>query len=325
MYDAPKKGEPVMKICLAGEGAQGLTHMGALRNIEDVEVVTLAGGIEADAVAFAKKWGIPHCSMDLEACLKQPGVEAVVLTTPNQIHASQTELALNMGKHVLVEIPMGLSLEESERVVELEEKSGLVCMVCHTQRYDPAHREIYRRVKEGELHLYHIVSETYFLRRKNTNRFGTPRTWTDDLLWHQGCHMVDLIFWLLDDPDIEAWGQVGPDHPRLGIPMDVTVGMRSKEGCLVSAVLSFNHHGPIVGRSRFIGEEKSLLIQGGKLTDFEGNEVPLKGPGWEMQDREFFSAIREGRKPLTSCKACLPDMRILDRIQKSIDRGREKQ
>ena len=316
-----------MRICLAGEGAQGLTHMEALRNIEDVEVVTLAGGIEADAVAFAKEWGIPHCSMDLEACLNQPGVEAVVLTTPNQIHASQTELALNMGKHVLVEIPMGLSLEESERVVELEEKSGLVCMVCHTQRYDPAQREIHKRVKEGALHLHHIVSETFFFRRENTNRFGKPRTWTDDLLWHQGCHMVDLIFWLLDDPDIEAWGQVGPDHPQLGIPMDVTVGMRSKAGCLVSAVLSFNHHGSIQGGYRFIGEENSFMIQmqGGKLTDFEGNEVPLEGSGSnsEIQDREFFNAIREGRKPLTSCKACLPDMQILDRIQKSIDRGKE--
>ena len=308
-----------MKICLAGEGAQGLTHVEALRNIEGIEVVTLAGGVEADAAGFARQWKIPHYSLDLEECLKQPGVEAVVLTTPNQVHASQTEMALNMGKHVLVEIPMGLTLEESERVAELEEKTGLVCMVCHTQRYDPAYREVHRLVKEGELDLYQIVSETYFLRRENVNRFGKRRTWTDNLLWHQGCHVVDFIYWLFEEPDMEVWAQTGPDHPQLGIPMDVTIGMRSKRGCLVSAVLSFNHYGPIVVSYRFVGEENTLLLQRGKLMDHEGKEIAVEGPCVETQDREFFSAIKEGRKPLTSCKACLPDMRILDRIQRCVD------
>ena len=121
-----------MKICLAGEGAQGLTHMQALQSIGDVEIVSLAGGIEADAAAFAKQWNIPHVSLDLEECLRQPGVEAVILTTPNHLHASQATLALNMGKHVLVELPMGLSLEDSQRLADLEERTGLVCMVCHT-------------------------------------------------------------------------------------------------------------------------------------------------------------------------------------------------
>ncbi|OGG57019.1 MAG: hypothetical protein A3F84_12950 [Candidatus Handelsmanbacteria bacterium RIFCSPLOWO2_12_FULL_64_10] len=308
-----------MKICLAGEGAQGLTHVQALRNIEGVEVVTLAGGIEADAAAFAKEWKIPHHSLNLEECLRQPGVEAVILTTPNQLHTTQASLALNMGKHVLVELPMGLSLEDSRRLVALEEKTGLVCMVCHTQRYSPPHREVYRRVRTGELHLRHIVAQTYFFRRQNVNRFGKPRTWTDDLLWHIACHIVDFVSHLLDDPGLDAWGQAGPDHPTLGIPMDLTIGMRSRQGCLVSAALSFNNHGPIDTSYRFIGEESTLFIQRERLTDYQGNVVPLEGSSVETQDREFFDAIREGRRPLTSCRACLPTMELLDRIQKSIE------
>jgi 2-hydroxy-4-carboxymuconate semialdehyde hemiacetal dehydrogenase len=308
-----------MKICLAGEGAQGLTHMQALRSIEGVEVVTLAGGIEADAAAFAKEWKIPHHSLHLEECLRQPGVEAVVLTTPNQLHTAQAALALNVGKHVLVELPMGLTLADSQRLADLEEKTGLVCMVCHTQRYSPPHREIYRRVRAGELHLHHIVAQTYFFRRQNVNRFGRSRTWTDDLLWHMACHIVDFVSYLLDDPGLEVWGQAGPDHPTLGIPMDLTLGMRSRQGCLVSAVLSFNNHGPIDASYRFIGEENTLFIQRERLTDHQGNVVPLEGSSVETQDREFFDAIREGRRPLTSCKACLPTMALLDRIQKSIE------
>ena len=307
-----------MKICLAGEGAQGTTHMQVMRAMEDVEVVSLAGGIEADAKAFAGEWSIPHWSLELEACLRQPGVEAVVLTTPNQVHAEQVELALNMGKHVLVEIPMGLSLEEAQRIAALEERTGLVCMVCHTRRYMPAYREIHRRVREGELHLRHIVTQTYFFRRENVNRFGKPRTWTDDLLWHMACHMVDTVTWLLEDSELTVWGQVGPDHPKLGVPMDMTIGMRGREGCVVSAVFSFNHHGKNWSSFRFIGEEATLCVERGGLFDHEGNALPFALEGPTNQDREFFNAIREGRRPLTSCKACLPTMEILDRIQRCI-------
>ncbi len=199
-----------MRICLAGEGAQGISHADVLQDIEGVEIDTLAGGIAADTEAFAYERGIPHWSLDLEECLSRDEVEAVILTTPNQVHCAQTELALNMGKHVLVEIPMGISLAESQRIAALEERTGLVCMVCHTQRYNSAFREVYRQVQEGELTLHHIVQQTYFFRRRNENRFGKKRTWVDALLWHQACHMVDMCYWLLDDQNVEGWGQAGP-------------------------------------------------------------------------------------------------------------------
>ena len=311
-----------MKICLAGEGAQGLTHIEELQKMADVEVVTLAGGLEADTAEFAEKWQIPHYSMDLAQCLEQPGVEAVVLTTPNQIHCEQAVLALEMGKHVLLELPMGMSLAESRRVVEAEEKSGLVCMVCHTQRYSGAFREVWRRVRSGELNLHHIVQQTYFFRRTNENRFGKPRTWTDELLWHQACHMVDMVYWILDDPDMKVWAQSGPAHEKLGIPMDITISMRAKDGCLVSSANSFNNHGPIQGGWRFIGEEATLLAQWGQLTDHEGNEIAVEDTGMTDQDEEFFAAIREGRKALTSCSACLPVMETIDRLQQSMDDNR---
>ncbi len=304
-----------MKICLAGEGAMGFNHIKVLQQLDDVEVVTLAGGVEEDAAAFAQAWEIPHYSLDLETCLNQPEVEAVVLATPNQVHAAQAEQALSMGKHVLVEIPMGLNLAEAEHLVDMEEKTGLVCMVCHSYRYSAPHREIVRRVRTGELHLHHIVQQTYFFRRENTNMFGKPRSWTDELLWHQACHMVDFIYWLFDEPDIEAWAQTGPTHPGLGIPMDITIGMRSKSGCLVSSANSFNNHGSITSNYRFIGEEATFLIEKGKLIDHDGNEVSVAVGGLEVQDREFLDAIKNGRTPMTSCKTCLPTMAILDRLQ----------
>jgi 2-hydroxy-4-carboxymuconate semialdehyde hemiacetal dehydrogenase len=62
-----------------------------------------------------------------------------------------------------------------------------------------------------------------------------------------------------------------------------------------------------------------LVAGKGGLVDHEGNAVPLPPDrGIEMQDREFFAAIQEGRKPLTSCAACLPTMQLLDRIQRAM-------
>jgi 2-hydroxy-4-carboxymuconate semialdehyde hemiacetal dehydrogenase len=309
-----------MKICLAGEGAQGVSHMQCLGEMDGVEVVTLAGGIEEDAAAFAREWGVPHYSLNLEECLKRPQVEAVILATPNQIHCEQALLAMSMGKHVLVEIPMGVTLEEARRVVEMEEKTGLVCMVCHSLRFSNLFREIYRRVQSGELDLYHIVQQTFFFRRENKNRWGKPRMWVDNLLWHQACHTVDLAYWLLDDPDMAAWGQAGPPNPQLGTPMDISINMRSKGGCLVTSALSFNHHGRIQSFYRFVGEQATLATDKRGLVDHEGNEIPVpEGGGIEEQDREFFAAIEEKRKALTSCSACLPVMEIIDRIQQTID------
>ncbi|HJP31192.1 MAG: Gfo/Idh/MocA family oxidoreductase [Candidatus Latescibacteria bacterium] len=309
-----------MKVCLVGEGAQGITHIKALQDMQDVEVVTLAGGVLADAEAFASDHGIEHVSTDLEECLDQPGVEAAVITSPNQVHCEQTVMALEKGKHVLLELPMGLSLAESQRVAAAEASSGKVAMMCHTQRFTPAFRKIHEDVRDGKLHLHHIVQQTYFFRRVNENRFGKPRIWTDDLLWHQACHMLDMVYWILGDPDMEAWGQCGPVHETLKVPMDVTIALKSRSGCLVSASQSFNNHGPIQGFYRFIGEEATYLSNKGGLTDHEGNDIEVSGPsGVEAQDGEFFAAIREGRTALTSCTEVLPVMALIDRVQRSMD------
>ena len=109
-----------MKVCLVGEGAQATVHLDVLKRIDDVQIVSLAGGVRVVAEAFALRHGIPHVSTDLEECLEQPGVEAVVITSPTQRHCEQAVLALDRGKHVLIELPMGLSLAEAQQVVEAE-------------------------------------------------------------------------------------------------------------------------------------------------------------------------------------------------------------
>lgn len=311
-----------MKICMIGEGAQAETHMKALEAMDGVDVVTVAGGIESDLRAFATKWEIPHYSLELEACLEQSGVEAVINTGPSQLHAEQTRTAIAHGKHVLLEIPMALNLRDSEELVDLERDSGLTCMVCHTRHYTAGLRALKRMIFGEALQLRHIVCQTYFFRRININRFGQPRTWKDDLLWHHACHAVDMTRWLLDDDDMSVWGQVGPDHAALGIPMDLSVALKSeKTGAIATIAHSFNNHGEIETPMRFIGEQETYMLINGVLTDHKGNEI-ARGTMQESvvrQNTEFFNAIREQRTPETSFGNSLVSMLYLHEIQKAID------
>jgi len=309
-----------MKICLAGTGAMGEIHMKALEKLNDVQVVSINSRTEEGGKAFAEKWKIPFQSTNLEACIDRPGVDAVILTTPSSLHPEQTILALNKGKHVQVEIPMSLNLPDAQKMLEVAKKSGKVCMVTHTRRFSAPHREIRRRIQEGTFHLHHMVVETYFFRRTNLNMHGQARSWVDNLLWHHGCHSVDLAYWILNDPDLEVWGQKGPDHSLMQIPMDITIGMRSKKmKTTISMALSFNNRGPFGGFYRYIGEEETYKVYRDSMTDSEGKEVQLGGPiAFDLQDIEFVGAIREGREPESSAASCVPTMALLDRIDKSM-------
>jgi len=299
----------------------GVIHMKALKKIPDVEVVSVNSRTEESGKAFAAEWGIPHSATSLEESLDRPGVDAVILTTPSAMHADQTVMALGKGKHVQVEIPMSLNLPDAQRIVEAARTSGKTCMVTHTRRFSSPHREIRRRVREGTFHLHHMVVETYFFRRENTNMHGQPRSWVDNLLWHHGCHSVDLAQWILGDATWAAWGQKGPDHPVLGIPMDITIAMKSMKGPLFSMAMSFNNRGPFGGFYRYIGEEDTYKVYRDSMTDSEGNDVALDSTAaFDRQDVEFTAAIREGREPESSAKSCLPTMALLDKIDRAMQR-----
>ncbi len=311
-----------MKICLAGTGAMGEVHVKALAKIEGVQVVAVSSRSEQTAKEFGTKWDIPFASDNLEACIDRPGVDAVILTTPTELHPEQTVLALGKGKHVQVEIPMSSSLADAERMAAAARKAGRVCMVTHTRRFSSPHREIRKRIRDGSFHLHHMVVQTYFFRRTNLNMHGQARSWVDSLLWHHGCHSVDLAYWILDEPNFVVWGQKGPDHPVLKIPMDLTVAMKSPKGPLFTMAMSFNNKGPFGGFYRYIGEEETYQVYRDSMTDSDGKEVPLDNvAAFDRQDIEFVSAIREGREPESSAASCVPTMALLDRIDKAMQGG----
>ena len=111
-----------MKIILAGAGAFGQKHLDAIKQIPDIEVMSLVGRDRAPTQATAQKYGIPHATTDLTDALAQPGVTAAILCTPTQIHASQAIQCMAAGKHVQVEIPLADSWKDAQAVDQCRAK-----------------------------------------------------------------------------------------------------------------------------------------------------------------------------------------------------------
>lgn len=312
-----------MKICIAGEGAFANKHLDALARIEGVEVVSIAGGVAADTEAVAKVRNIPHWTLDLDEALAQPGVEAAILATPTQLHASQAMQALRAGKHVLVEIPMADNLADAKELVALQQETGLVAMVGHTRRFNPSHQWIHNQIQAGELKVQQMDVQTYFFRRSNMNALGKPRSWTDHLLWHHACHTVDLFQYQTGEVVSDCYALQGPKHPELGIAMDMSIGMKIPSGALCTLSLSFNNDGPLGTFFRYICDNGTYIARYDDLFDGKENQIDVTDvdvslDGIELCDREFISAIKEGREPNASVTSCLPAMETLDRLEKQL-------
>jgi 2-hydroxy-4-carboxymuconate semialdehyde hemiacetal dehydrogenase len=313
-----------MKVCLAGHGAFGIKHLEAMAKIPGIEVATLAGSNIESAREVAQQWKIPHWTADLAESLAQPGIEAVILTTPTQMHAAQGEQCMRAGKHVMIEIPMADSVADSERLVRVQRETGVVAMAGHTRRFNPSHQWVHNRILAGEFKILQMDVQTYFFRRTNTNALGKPRSWTDHLLWHHACHTVDLFAYQTGANASQAFALQGPKHPVLGISMDMSIGLKIPSGALCTLSLSFNNDGPLGTFFRYICDNGTYIARYDELVDGKNNpidvsKVAVSMNGIELQDREFFAAIREGREPNSSVAQCLPAMQTLGRLERQLD------
>ena len=309
-----------IKVALAGAGAFGTKHLDACRLIDGVQVVSLVGRELAKTQDVAAKYGIPHVSTRLEDSLAIAEVDAVILCTPTQLHASQTLACLAAGKHVQVEIPLCDVLADGQAVVAAAKASGKVAMCGHTRRFNPSHQWVRQRIVKGDFHIQQMDVQTFFFRRSNMNALGQPRSWTDHLLWHHAAHTVDLFAYQAQSPVVRANALQGPVHPQLGIAMDMSIQLQAANGAICTLSLSFNNDGPLGTVFRYIGDTGTYLARyddlfNSKEERIDVSNVDVSMNGIELQDREFFAAIREGREPNASLAQVLPCYEVLHRLE----------
>jgi len=315
-----------LKVALAGAGAFGLKHLDALKLIDGVEVISLVGRELDKTKEAAAKYGVGHVTTDLADTLKLPGLDAVILATPTQMHAAQAIQCLQAGVHVQVEIPLADSLRDAYAVVDLQAKTGLVAMVGHTRRFNPSHQWVRRRITAGEFAIQQMDVQTYFFRRTNMNALGQARSWTDHLLWHHAAHTVDLFAYQCGSPIVKASAMQGPIHPVLGIAMDMSIQLKTANGAICTLSLSFNNDGPLGTFFRYIGSTGTYIARYDDLFTGKDEKIDVSGVdvsmnGIELQDREFIAAIREGREPNASVSQVLPCYEVLHQLDRQLAAG----
>jgi len=312
-----------IKVALAGAGAFGTKHLDAIRLIDGVEVISVVGRELAKTKEVAAKYGIGHVTCDLADSLALPEVDAVILCTPTQMHAAQAICCLEAGKHVQIEIPLADNLRDAEEVARLQKQTGKVAMVGHTRRFNPSHQWVHQRIVAREFALQQMDVQTYFFRRTNMNALGQPRSWTDHLLWHHAAHTVDLFAFQTGGEIVAANAVQGPIHPALGIAMDMSIQLKSSTGAICTLSLSFNNDGPLGTFFRYIGDTATYIARyddlfNGKEERIDVSQVAVSTNGIELQDREFFAAIRDGREPNASVAQVLPCYTTLDRLERQL-------
>ena len=312
-----------IKVALAGAGAFGIKHLDAIKLIDGVEVVSLVSRELDKTRETATKYGIGHVTTDLADSLALKEVDAVILCTPTQMHAAQAIACLKAGKHVQVEIPLADSLADAEAVVALQRETGLVAMCGHTRRFNPSHQWVHKKIAAGELKVLQMDVQTYFFRRTNMNALGKPRSWTDHLLWHHAAHTVDLFQYQTGQEATIARGVQGPIHPDLKIAMDMSIQLKVASGAICTLSLSFNNDGPLGTFFRYICDNGTYIARyddlfDGKDKPIDVSRVDVSMNGIELQDREFFAAIREGREPNGSVAQVFPAYETLHRLEKTL-------
>jgi len=312
-----------LRVALAGAGAFGQKHLDALKLIDGVQVTSVIGRELDKTREVAAKYGIGHATTELADTLARDDVDAVILATPTQMHASQTIACLRAGKHVQVEIPLCDKLADGREVLALQKQTGLVAMCGHTRRFNPSHQFVHKRIIAGEFNIQQMDVQTYFFRRTNMNALGQPRSWTDHLLWHHAAHTVDLFQYQTGSRVVKANAVEGPIHPVLGIAMDMSIQLKAANGAICTLSLSFNNEGPLGTFFRYIGDTATYIARyddlfNGKDEKIDVSKVDVSMNGIELQDREFVAAIREGREPNASVAQVLPCYEVLDQLEKQL-------
>lgn len=311
------------RICLVGYGAIAGYHADAITRVAGGELGWVVGPRDEPRAEFARQWAAGAHTADLDLALADPTVDVVVIGSPTDLHADQAGRALRAGKHVLVEIPIATNYAEYSALTADAARRDLRFAVCHTFRYYPELRYVRQLVEAGDLHIQHIVFRHTMFRRENVGWTGYQRSWTDNLLWHHGCHVVDACLWLLGAPEVEVTGHAARPGGPLTTRMDFGVTLRTPADQLATIAMSYNNH-LRHNDCAIIGEEASYQITFGRERTLVGPEGPIRQTASErdilygaigQQDADFLAAVDAGAEPHVSAARVEPTMRTLQAIE----------
>lgn len=248
-------------ICLIGCGWWGGVHALALKAIGPRVCRYFASQNPDHARDFARRFDGTEIPGGMAGALKDARVDAVILALPHHLHAEATLAALRAGKHVLVEKPLALNLEEGEKMVRLAEDSGLCLAVAEEYRLSPLVVRTRDLIRQGRL------GRVLFVQANTIGNFRPPQRWKQSresmgggVLLDVGIHYIDVLRFWFGEPE-RVWATSPPQiNPEIGGEDSISAVLNFPNGPVANLRITWSGHPP-PGMSTF-----ELCAERGSLT-----------------------------------------------------------
>jgi len=327
-----------MKIAISGAGFIANIHARAVQNQPGVELAAVAEKYPDKSKSFAEKFGVVDCFTSVEALLDEGLADALVIGTPNFLHAPQAIAALERGVHVMVEKPMALNAAEAEQMIAASQTTGALLMVAHCWRFD----EETRWLKAQTERLGKII---------RTKGYGVHTHWGPSgwftqkalagggALADMGIHAIDTARFLLGDPQpTSVYARMGTYYQDYDVD-DTGIVIVNWDNGAVSYIETgwWQPHvdGPEAATQLFgtqgFGQTFPTRLE---LPDVEAERLEVVNPGFvyprsehclqSMYDRQmayFIECIRSGSTPVPGGLEGLANMKVLDAAYESAQTG----
>jgi predicted dehydrogenase len=324
--------EPV-RVGVVGLGYWGPNLARNLAAIPGCRLEWLCDESAAARERVARAFPDARASGDIDDLLSDPQLDAVVLATPVPTHAELAVRVAAAGKHCLVEKPLATNEPDAERAVTAAASAGKILMVGHLLEYHPAVGRLKELVESGELGaLYYIYG----------NRLNLGKLRADEnALWSLGAHDVSVVLYLVGEDPEECIAH-GASYVRHGVQDVVFCYLRFPSGIVAHLHLSWlDPHKArrltVVGARRMATFD-DMLIEG-KLTVYDkgfdedtrswGEYIARSGdifspriPSLEplrIECEHFVQCVRSGSPPRSDGQSGLRVVRVLERLQRSLD------
>jgi len=280
-----------LRFGIIGCGVVAPTHAVALDGIETAELVAVADTSPSRAENFAREFRVPRVYFDHRHLLDDPEVEAVCVCTPHHLHASIGIEAAQAGKHVLVEKPMAISLEEADRLIHACAECGVALGVVFQHRFDPAVRYAKRLIEEGALGK--MVLGSAYVKWFRTEDYYDPASWRGSwklagggALINQAIHAIDTLCWLMGDVT-QIMGYYDACVHRIEVEDTAVASLRFANGALGVIEASTTTYPQSPERIELSGSRGTIAIEGGRLVRHELAGQGADLPSLEVSEHRF--------------------------------------
>lgn len=309
---APEKGRIVRSstghgareigVALIGPGVLSKwVHVPALKKLSDVRLRAVYSSSGARGKGVASRYNCEYCTTEYERILEDPNIHVVLITSRNQLHASQALRALRAGKHVFVEKPMALTEQECVDLADAVAETGNLLTVGFNRRYSPFYTPFRSSLKER-------TAPAVVHCRVNSPGISGDYWMADPAIGGailgEACHFVDLMSWMLDSEPIEVTAYTLPTDTSDPVgENNMVASFRFEDGSIGNLTYS------TMGSKTSQGELVEAYRQGMGITSENFKRLTVNGSlsrttkawiakkGYDSQLADFIAAVREGRQP----------------------------